>query len=158
MVIRPYRADELPLVLATSSRTAAEQLVRRDLPAATPDRVAAQLYRMYQNALLVPQTTILVADWPPGVKGEGLAGYALLMPQPNAFTGEPELVVLDVYTSPVLRGRGVGKALLARAAEYGRAAGCASVAAQVALHNSASLRMFGGAGFEQERVVVGRRL
>lgn len=156
--IRPYRVDELPLVVACSARAAVDQLVRRDLPGATHERVAGQVYRMYQNALLMPQATVLIADWPSGTGGEGVAGYALLMPQPNAFTGEKELVVMDIYTSPSLRGKGLGKAMLQRAFDYARAVGCGSLAAQVALHNQASLALFRSSGFEGERVVVGRRV
>jgi len=132
--------------------------VGRELPGATSQGVAGQLHQMYRNVLMAPQATILVADWPPGLRGEGPAGYALLYPQANAFTGERELIVMDVYANPVLRGRRVGRLLLEKAAEYARGIGCSSLAAQVALHNQPSLRLFERCGFGAERVVVGRRL
>lgn len=157
LAVRTYRTDELPAILRAGLQTARDQLVARDLPGATPDGLAGQLSRMYQNAMTVPQSTILVVDWPPGMAGDGPAAYALLMPQPNAFTGERELVVMDIYTNPALRGRRVGRLLLQRAAEYGRSIGCASMVAQVALHNQASLAMFRGSGYNLERVIVGRR-
>jgi GNAT superfamily N-acetyltransferase len=155
--VRPYRLTELPGILERGVQTALAQVVGREAPGAGQSQVAGQLHRMYQNALAVPQTTILVVDWPsPTVAGP--AAYALLMPQPNAFTAEPEVVVMDIFTDPALRGRGVGRALLESAAEYARGSGCHGLVAQVALHNQSSLAMFTGSGFQGERVVVGKRL
>jgi len=114
---------------------------------------------MYAMALAMPGGAVLVVDWPHGVAGDrGPAAYALLMPQPNAFTGERELVVLDIYVNPHLRGHRVARLLLDRAAGYARSIGCGMLVAQVALHNRSSLRLFEGAGFAGERVVLGRRL
>ncbi|HLN64983.1 MAG TPA: GNAT family N-acetyltransferase [Symbiobacteriaceae bacterium] len=158
ITVRPYRREELPAIVGRGVETAIASLVQRDLPAGSHEAVQTQLVRMYQNALLVPDTTILVATWPAGVPGAGLAGYTLLMPQPNAFTGERELVVMDIWTHPHLRGRGVGKALLEHAAAYARTVRCPSLTAQIALHNQASLSLFRAAGYAGERVVVGRRL
>jgi ribosomal protein S18 acetylase RimI-like enzyme len=158
LTVRPCRPEELTAILECGVRTAVAQLVARDLPGATADGVRNQLCRMYQNALLVPDATVLVADWPPGVKGEGPAAYALLMPQPNAFTGEREVVILDIYTAPALRGHQVGRTLLSHAATYARSVGARSCVAQIAVHNAASRAMFQRAGFADERVVVGRRV
>lgn len=155
--VRTYRREELPAILTCSVGTAVGQLVARDLPAATAQGLTNQIHMMYQNALLMPDATVLVADWPAGSHGQGPAAYALLMPQPNGFTGEREVVVLDVYTNPALRGRKVGRALLEHAMAYARRIGAGGLVAQVALHNAASRALFRSAGFAEERVVVGRR-
>jgi GNAT superfamily N-acetyltransferase len=157
--IRPYRPDELPRIIDCASHSGVENLVQRDLPGATRPGVAGQMARMFTYVLSVPESALLVVDWPPGAQPDGKpAGYALLLPQPNAFTGEREVVVMDIFTHPALRGQGVGKALLARAAEYARALGAGGLVAQIALHNQASLALFRSAGYAGERVVVGRRL
>lgn len=163
-MIRHYRADELPFILRRGVETSLAQVVPREAPGAAVGGVAEQLHRMYQLTLQQPGAAILVAEWPPGTAtpqvaaAEGPAAYVLLLPQPNAFTGEPELMVMDIFTHPFLRGRGVGKGLLAAAEQYARSLGCASSAAQVALHNGSSLRLFSSCGFQQERVLLGRRL
>jgi ribosomal protein S18 acetylase RimI-like enzyme len=158
--IRPYRAEELPAILAASVETALAQLVERDRTAAGRDGVVQQLYRMYQQALAVPEATILVAEGlltPPALMGRPeMGGYMLLMPQPNSFTGERELVVLDIYVHPHLRGQGVGRRLLAEAGAYARAVHCHGLVAQVALHNRDSLRLFTRSGFIPERLILGR--
>jgi GNAT superfamily N-acetyltransferase len=157
LAVRPYRLAELPAILERGVQTALAQVVGREAPGAGYDQVAGQLHRMYQNALGVPQSTILVVDWPNGGM-PGPAAYALLMPQPNAFTAEPEVIIMDIFTDPAVRGRGVGRALLTGAADYARSIGCHGLVAQVALHNQPSLAMFTGSGFHGERVVVGKRL
>lgn len=154
--IRPYRAEELPLLMERGLQTALDQLVRRDYPAASVAGVKHQTDRMYQIALTTPHSTVLVADWP-GL-ADPPAGHALLMPQNNPLTGDAEIFILDIFTHPALRGRGVGKELLRAAEAYAKQIGCSSLAAQVALHNQSSMRMFLGTGYQQERVVVGKRL
>lgn len=157
LIIRSYRAEEMPWILQRAMETAWAQLVGRDLPHASSEAVAGQVQLMYQMALQTPHATILVADWPQGMEEAGPAAYALLMPQPNAFTGAREVIVLDIFTDPRLRGRRVGRSLLYHAEQYARSVGCQSLVAQVALHNRSSLQMLTGAGFQAERVVVGKR-
>lgn len=139
--------------------TAAWQVVPRESPGATPLGVATQLTWMYIRALEHAESTALVIDWPdPGRgAGGGPAAYTLLMPEPNPFTGERELVVLDIWTNPALRGRGIGQRILDGAEAYGGTIGCQSMVAQIALQNQPSLNLFRKSGFQTERVVVGRR-
>ncbi|MDF2630740.1 MAG: Acetyltransferase family [Symbiobacteriaceae bacterium] len=157
MQVRPFRQEELPAVLACSVQTAAAQLVARDLPGATSQALARQITGMYTNALMMPDATILVMDWPQGAKETGPAAYVLMMPQPNAFTGEREVIILDIYTHPALRGRKVGRLLLEHVSAYAKRVGAGSLVAQIAVHNQASRALFRSAGYAEERVVVGRR-
>lgn len=162
--VRHFRGNELPHILRRGVETSLAQLVPREIPGATVSGVAAQLHRMYELALQHPKATVLVVDWPAGAAaddfapGTGPAAYTLLLPQPNVFTGEPELMVMDIFTHPYLRGRGIGKELLAAAARYAGAVGCRSLAAQVALHNESSMRLFRACGFQEERLLLGWRL
>ena len=158
LTVRPYRREDLPHIVKCGVQTAAGQLVAREAPGASAEGVAAQASRMFEWVLMTPQATLLVAEWPAGTQRQEPAGYVLLMPQPNAFTGEREVVVMDIYTNPALRGHRLGRLLLDKAAEYARAIGCPSLVAQVALHNGPSRRLFERCGFAGERVVVGRRL
>lgn len=158
--VRSARQEELSGILQRSMETAWAQLAPRDGPNANPSGVATMVQRMYQMALTTPGGTVLVVDWPgsgPGsTSAEGLAAYALLMPQANPFTGAGEVIVLDIYTDPRLRGQGVGRALLQSAGQYARSNGWGGLVAQVALSNQASMRMFLGDGFQAERVVLGK--
>ncbi len=159
LTVRRYQPEELPAILQRSVETARTQLVARDQTTATPLGVESQMRHMYQIALATPGATILVADWPGGGAVTGPAAYVLLMPQASAFTAEREIIVLDIYTDPRLRGRKVGRTLLQHAEQYARSLGCrAGLVAQVALHNRASLQMLLKAGYAPERLVVGKRL
>ncbi|HYF77966.1 MAG TPA: GNAT family N-acetyltransferase [Symbiobacteriaceae bacterium] len=163
MQVRPYRREELPAILACSVQTARAQLVGRDLPGATSQGLVRQITNMYESALMMPDTTILVADWPAGTsqgagQASGPAAYVLAMPQPNPFTGEREVIVLDIYTNPALRGRKVGRLLLDHVTAYAKRVGAGSLVAQIAVHNAASRALFRSGGFVEERVVVGRRV
>lgn len=157
MNIRVYQPEELSAILVRASQTAMAQVSQREQPDAAYEAVAGQIHQMYQMVLRTPGSALLVADWPPGVIGQGPAGYVLLMPQPNPFTGAKEMFVMDIFTDPRLRGARVGKQLLEFARWYARFAGCQGIAAQVALHNPESLRLFTRSGYQPERVVVGQR-
>lgn len=153
MQIRQYRPDELAGFMHQALATAWEQLAERERPSASEAGIVGQMAQMYRTALCHPGGTVLVLEGAGGAP----AAHALVAPQANPFTGEGELVILDIFVDPALRGRRVGQLLLAEADRYGRSIGCASLVAQVALQNEASLRLFQGAGFQPERVVLGRR-
>lgn len=154
--VRAVRSEELPGIVQRAAETAWAQLAPRDGPNASPSGVATMVQRMYQMALSTPGGTVMVVDWPEASAAEGPAAYALLMPQANPFTGAGEVIVLDIYTDPRLRGQGVGRMLLQSVAQYARSSGWGGLVAQVAVWNQASMRMFLGDGFQAERVVLGK--
>lgn len=156
--IRPYRAEDLPGIIGQSVQTALAQISWREWSGASREGALKQVNRMYQNALGVPGTVILVVDGPGTSSGAAPSAYLCAMPQENPFTSERELILLDIFTHPSLRGQGVAQAMMAQAEAHARAIGCHGLVVQVALHNQASLRLVSAAGFSPERVILGRRL
>lgn len=154
-LIRPYRLDELPAVMHRGQVSAWDQLVQRERPVAQPDGMARQFREMYRLVLSTPGAALLVAEGT-GMPEPGPAGHALLLPQPNPFTGVGEMVVMDIWVHPAHRGMGIGADLLKEAERHARTVGGRGLVAQIALHNQASQALFRRAGFQQERVVVGR--
>jgi L-amino acid N-acyltransferase YncA len=152
LTVRPFRTEELPEIIRRSAQTAWTQLMQRDLDGVDMVRVAGQVQQMYRAALGMPRTQLLVGDWP-GVTGP--AAFILLMPQASNFTGVLELIVLDIYTSPSIRGKGVGRQLMDRARQYGQSIGSTALIAPVALPNAASLKLMQASGLQAERVVMG---
>jgi ribosomal protein S18 acetylase RimI-like enzyme len=156
--LRPCQPGELTWIIARATQSAGEQLVARQRSHVPPTSIATQVVRMFTNVLALPDGALLVIDWPDGTTGDGVAGYVLLMKQQDAFTGALELVVMDLFTHPSLRGRHLAQAILQQAEAYGRSKGCLSMLAQVAVHNQASIRSFVRAGYQSERHVVGKSL
>lgn len=154
-LIRPYRMEELPVVLRRALASAWDQLVERERPLAQPDAMARQLREMYRAVLNTPGGALLVADGTT-LPEPGPAGHLLLLPQPNPFTGVREVVIMDIWVHPSVRKGGVGSAMVREAERYARTLGARGLVAQIALHNPASLALFRHAGFQQERVVAGR--
>lgn len=154
-LIRPYRMEELPVVMHRGLASAWDQLVERERAVAQPDGISRQFREMYRMVLGTPGATLLVAEGS-GLPEPGPAGHALLFPQANPFTGVGEMVVMDIWVDPSVRGMGVGSALVREAELHARAIGGRSLVAQIALHNQASQALFRRAGFQQERVVAGK--
>jgi aminoglycoside 6'-N-acetyltransferase I len=59
-----------------------------------------------------------------------------------------------IFVWPEARGKGVAKALVTRAEDWGRQCGCTEFASDAALDNLASLDMHAALGFEETRRVV----
>ena len=72
---------------------------------ATPESV--------ENTLLgpAPAAEVLIAEW-----GQQPAGFALFFPNYSTFLAQPGIYLEDLFVLPEFRGRGIGKALLARLA------------------------------------------
>lgn len=154
-LIRPYRIEELPIVIHRGLASAWDQLMERDRLVAQPEGMGYQFREMYRAVLSTPGSGLLVAD-ADGLPEPGPAGHALLYSQPNPFTGVQEVVVMDIWVHPAVRGRGIGSALLQEAERQARSVGGRGLVAQIALHNQASLALFHRNGFQQERVVTGK--
>jgi len=155
--VRPYRMEELPQVLARGLASAWDQLVDRERGRARADAMRRQFHEMYRMVLSTPGGALFVAELPAPPE-PGPVGHALLLPQPNPFTGVREVVVMDIWVHPALRRRSIGSRLLQEAEGYASRIGGRGLVAQIALHNQASLALFGRSGFRQDRVVVGRGL
>jgi [ribosomal protein S18]-alanine N-acetyltransferase len=82
----------------------------------------------------------LVEDHPPG---EHMLGYVIF------WVVHDEIHVLNVATAPEARRRGVGRALMALAAEHGRARACRLVTLEVRRTNLPALGLYRSLGFRQ---------
>lgn len=149
--VRPYKTTELNPLMERSLQTAGGQLMEREAVRVNQAQLAAQIQRMFAQTLQTAGGTCLVAT-----DGSTLGGYVLLMPAPNAFTGAPEGVVMDLWVDPALRGHGVASLLLQAAEVWGESIGATGLAAQIAIHNQASMRALTKAGYRVERYVVGK--
>ena len=104
LVIRAARPDDSALIFALV-RELADYEKMSDAVDATQEQIAA--------ALFAPQPRLFcdIAEW----DGEG-AGLAVWFLNFSTFRGRHGLYLEDIFVRPALRGRGVGKALMARLA------------------------------------------
>ena len=102
---------------------------------ATPDDFRHHLFgpRPYAEAI--------VAE----IDGEP-AGFALFFPMFSSFRGQPGLYLEDVYVRPVHRGRGIGKALLAKLAKLAMDRGLGRLEWAVLNWNSPAIGFYRGLG------------
>jgi aminoglycoside 6'-N-acetyltransferase I len=88
----------------------------------------------------------------------GFAEAALRRDYVNGCETSPVAFLEGVYVVPTARGRGVGRALVAQVAQWGRSHGCSEFASDALLDNGDSHRFHRALGFEEtERVVYFRR-
>jgi GNAT superfamily N-acetyltransferase len=67
-----------------------------------------------------PRFQVVIAEW-----GGEPAGFALFFHNYSTWTGRPGLYIEDLFVRPPFRGRGIGKALMARLANIAVARECA---------------------------------
>jgi GNAT superfamily N-acetyltransferase len=92
--------------------------------------------------------TILVAEW------EGrVAGMACLIIVPNlSHVGRPYAMIEDVVVDAGLRGRGIGDALMQRAIEMAKEAGCYKLSLTSNLARTDAHRFYERVGFKATHV------
>ena len=84
---------------------------------------------------------VLIAD----ADGEA-AGFALFFHNYSTFLGRPGIYLEDLYVRPELRGRGYGKALLARLAAIARERQCGRLEWAVLNWNESAIRFYRSLG------------
>jgi GNAT superfamily N-acetyltransferase len=94
-----------------------------------------------------PKFRALIADW----DGQP-AGYAMIFDFYSTFEGRPGIFLEDVFVRPELRGKGIGKALLARIAAIAREENYFGVKWEVLDWNAPSIEFYRrlGARFRDE--------
>lgn len=101
------------------------------------------------------------AVWVAQRKQGGLGGFievSLRSHAPGCSGGNPVGFIERCWVDPELREAGVGRALLARAAQWAKARGCTELAATVPIADAGSQRAAVALGFgEQDRHVAYRR-
>jgi aminoglycoside 6'-N-acetyltransferase I len=123
-----------------------------------PDCPAAEHLAEMQSFLDEPEKYAqFVALDPDGVPA-GFVEAALRTDYVNGTDSSPVAFLEGVYVAPQYRRQGVGRALVATVAAWGRAQGCTELASDALLENQASHAMHRALGFEEtERVVFFRK-
>ena len=113
------------------------------------EMTAEKLERDLFGAL--PWISALVADG-----GEGLLGYAILVPLYRAQDGQRGMDLHHLFVRAGHRGHGIGQHLVARARDFATAAGCDYLSVSATTGNSAAHRFYEQMDF-QPRPVTGMR-
>ncbi len=132
--IRPAVIDDVPLVL---------QLIRElaEYEKAPQEAVAAEEDLRRDGFSANPKFRVLIAEW-----GDEPAGFALFFYHYSTWLGRPTLFLEDVFVRPRFRGKGIGKALLARLASIAVNEGCGRFEWQVLDWNAAAIEFYQSLG------------
>ena len=84
-----------------------------------------------------PKFRVVMAEW----EGQA-AGYALFFDYYSSFEGRAGLFLEDIYVRDQYRGKGIGKALLARVASVAREQNCFGVRWQVLDWNTPAIQFY----------------
>ena len=113
--VRAASKDDLPRLIELLAQLSLDE-AREDLSRPHPSAYDAAL----QEVLADPRQTLLVAE-----EDGAVVGMACYIQVPNlSHVGRPYAFVEDVVVDASMRGRGYGEALMQRAIELARAAGC----------------------------------
>ncbi|HEX9163125.1 MAG TPA: GNAT family N-acetyltransferase [Thermoanaerobaculia bacterium] len=132
--IRTATESDVPLILEFI-RALAEYERLLDRVVATEDLIRTTLFGHPRFA------EVLIAEW----KGEP-AGFALFFHNYSTFLGRPGIYLEDLFVKPEARGRGVGKALLARLASIARSRNCGRLEWAVLNWNKPSIDFYESLG------------
>ena len=88
-----------------------------------------------------PVAEVMLAEW----DGQP-AGFMLFFHNFSTFLGQPGIYLEDLFVNPDMRGRGIGKALLARLASIAWARGCGRLEWAVLNWNESSIGFYKSLG------------
>lgn len=128
VTIRAARRHDLPEINEMIALLASHH---GDAAAITPEKLERDLFGD------IPWITVLVADG-----GEGLLGYAILVPLYRADAGTRGMDLHHVFVRDGQRGNGIGHHLVSRARELARTAGCDYLSVSAATGNFAAHRFY----------------
>lgn len=139
--IRPARATDVGLIL-TFIRGLAEYEKLLPEVAATEDKLRATLFPSEGRAA----AECVLAFW-----DDAPAGFAIYFTNYSTFLAQPGLYLEDLFVSPHLRGRGIGKALLLHLARLANQRGCGRMEWTVLDWNQPAIEFYESIGAERKR-------
>ena len=132
--IRPASPDDVPLVLEFIRELAVYERLEHEMRATTAD-IALALFGPHPSAEVV----FACLDGVP-------VGYALFFQTFSSFIGKPGIWLEDLFIRPQVRGRGIGRRLLAWLARTTLERGCARLDWAVLDWNAPSIAFYQGIG------------
>jgi len=132
--LRAARPDDAPAILALIRELAVYEKLE-DQARATAEDLRRHLFGDR------PAAEVIVAE-----AGGAVVGFALFFPTFSTFRGQPGLYLEDLYVQPEHRGRGIGKALLARLARLAVDRGCGRLEWSVLDWNAPSIAFYRSQG------------
>ncbi|HEX5933101.1 MAG TPA: GNAT family N-acetyltransferase [Pseudorhizobium sp.] len=142
VTIRAAKPSDLPEINEMIAALAAHH---GDAAAITPEKLERDLFGP------MPWIQALVAD-----SGDGLMGYAILVPLYRADTGTRGMDLHHLFVRDGQRGNGIGQHLVSRAREIARTVGCDYLSVSAATGNFAAHRFYEQMDF-RPRPVTGMR-
>ncbi len=132
--IRPARAEDTPLIYQFIYELAEFEQLSHEVVATEKD-VRQSLFGQ------TPRAFCMIAEW------EGKpAGFALFFYNYSTFLAKNGLYLEDLYVREEMRGKGIGKALLAHLAAKAKAEGCGRLEWWVLDWNKASIDFYESLG------------
>jgi GNAT superfamily N-acetyltransferase len=115
ITIRPAVESDVPLIHAFISELADYERLAHEF-AATQERLRSTLFGAR------PAAEVLIASF-----DDAPAGFALFFQNYSTFLAQPGIYLEDLFVRPAFRGKGLGRALLARLASVARERECGRV-------------------------------
>ena len=123
-----------------------------------PDCARAEHLAEMNSFVAQPKRYVQFLAYSPTHEAIGFAELSLRSDYVNGTESSPVAFLEGLYVVPQARRKGVARALVAVAGEWGRRAGCSELASDAVLENSISHVVHRALGFEEtERVVYFRR-
>jgi GNAT superfamily N-acetyltransferase len=134
ITIRPAAADEMPLVLEFIRELAVYERLEHKMVATLADLTAA-----LTGPRPFAEVVFACLDGSP-------VGFAVFLHNFSTLRGKPGMYLEDLYVRPEMRGRGIGKRLLAWLARTALERGCARLEWVVLDWNSPSIAFYRSVG------------
>ena len=136
LVIRPATADDAGLLLQLI-REFAEYVQMLNIVVATDERLRQTLFGSR------PCADVLLA-----YLGQEPVGFAVFFSTYSTFLGQPGMYLEDLFVRPAARGKGIGRALLARVAKIATDRGCGRLEWSALDWNESAIGFYLGLGAE----------
>ncbi|CAN5311041.1 GNAT family N-acetyltransferase [soil metagenome] len=132
--IRVATGRDVPLILSFIRELAEYERLSHEV-VATEEVLRASLFGER------PAAEVVIGDY-----GDEPAGFALFFHNFSTFLGRPGIHLEDLYVTPGLRGRGIGRAMLAYLARLAKERGCGRLEWSVLDWNEPAIKLYKSIG------------
>jgi GNAT superfamily N-acetyltransferase len=114
-----------------------------------PDIDFQSWLKTFRNMLASPLWTFLLAH-----EGERAVGLLIFFIRPTLTTGKNRAKIGELVVTEGMRGKGVGRLLIEKAAEEARDLNCSSLDTSTEIDNAEAIAFYEKLGFKQEHIYL----
>ena len=154
VTFRPMKKKDMTLIRKFTVETGWFSMSEMDRKELDKKEWSEHMEDVFENFAKQENSEILIAE----DDNKSFVGYLFVGESKNMMTGKSSGFIYDIFVKEELRGKGIGKQLIAKAENYCRERRLTKLSLMVSAHNQPALKLYASTGFKKGQILMEKEI